>query len=140
MAGQPRKFKTPEAMQKAIDAYFEKCDKATKQIYDSRNGIVTIPAPKPYTIEGLANTLNVDPETIRNYEKTAGYEEYFGTVKKAKQKIQQNKVEGLLSGEYSTAGAIFDLTNNHGYTNRQHQTIEGLPVPPKTIEVEAKPE
>ena len=69
-----------------------------------------------------------DRDTLLNYEKKTGYEEYFGTIKKAKLKIQKNKVERGLDGDSNPAVSIFDLKNNHGYKDKTEveQTNKGL--------------
>ena len=53
-----------------------------------------------------------------NYEKEDGYEEFFTTIKKAKNKIQRNKLERGLDGDSNPAVTIFDLKNNHKYKDQ----------------------
>jgi len=118
--GRPRIFETVEAMQEAIDKYFEECKASLKEIYDKKKQeLVTVNEPTPWTVEGLALALGFcDLNTLLNYEKKEGYEEFFSAVKKAKLKIQQNKVINGLNGNYNPAVAIFDLKNNHGYRDK----------------------
>ena len=63
-------FETPEEMQKAINAYFIECQ--DREV--------------PYTVEGLCLAIGIDRDTLLNYERTIGYEKFFGTVKEAKLK------------------------------------------------------
>ena len=105
MAGRKRKFKTVEQMQKAIDNYFRR---------QKRNN-------RPLTVQGLALALGFTTrQSLFNYE---GYTDekdksFLDTIKKAKLQIEENKLEGMLSGDYNTAGVIFDLKNNHGHTDK----------------------
>lgn len=102
MAGRPRKFKTVEQMQKAIDVYYKQ--QAKKK--------------RPLTIQGLALALDFNSrQSFLNYE---GYtdendKQFLDTIKKARLFVETDKVEGMLSGEYSATGVIFDLKNNHGH-------------------------
>lgn len=102
--GRPMKFKTNVELVKKIDAYFAKCDKDKS----------------PYTVAGLALFLDVDTDTVRNYEKR---DEFFGTIKRAKQKIEES-LEVKLHGNNVT-GIIFNLKNNYGWTDRQDFTSKG---------------
>jgi hypothetical protein len=97
-------------MQKAIDAYYE------KQKREDR----------PLTVQGLALALDFNSRvSLLNYE---GYtddddKEFLSTIKKAKLFIENNKVEGMLTGDYTAAGVIFDLKNNHGHKDKQVREV-----------------
>ena len=86
--GRPRKYKTVEKLQAAIDKYFEEVDK--------------------FTICGLALHLGfVSRNSLLSYE---GYsEEFFCTIKRAKTRIEQYYEEHLV--ENNAAGSIFALKN-----------------------------
>ena len=115
--GRPLKYKTVEDLQDAIDKYFERCDSNTKTVLHQKTGeLITIPYPIPYTVEGLAATLEVDRRTITNYEERS---EFFPTIKKAKNKILQNLKERALLGDNVASITIFNLKNNYGYTDKQ---------------------
>jgi hypothetical protein len=98
-AGRPMKFESAEQMQELIDAYFENCD-ANDEIY---------------TITGLAMALDTDRQTLVNYSKK---EEFFDTIKKAKQRVENQVVSRALKGEYNSAVAIFLMKNNYGYQDK----------------------
>lgn len=120
-AGKSKKFNSVSDLQLAIEEYFELCDNNTKEVYvKSTQSIEKIKHPIPYTVEGLCVVLECTRETLLNYEKEDGYEEYFDTIKKAKAKILKNKVERGLMGESPPAFAIFDLVNNSDYKNAQN--------------------
>ena len=106
-----KKHETIEEFEAKIEAYYEK---------QTATG-------RPLTIEGLCLALNFSSrQSLLNYE---GYTDknkkpFLDAIKKARLYIQQSKIEGLLSGDYSTAGAIFDLKNNHNYKDRQETHIK----------------
>ena len=104
--GRPLKFPTPEIMQEAIDSYFVKMDAEDR----------------PYTITGLALHLDCDRDTLLNYQ---GRSEYFGTIKRAKERVLGWKEERLLTGKGSTVGLIFDLKNNHGWVDKREVEQSG---------------
>lgn len=118
--GRPRKWKTPEELQEAIDAYFAKCD-AEK---------------RPYTITGLAIALNTTREVLLDYENQ--YEQGFrDTIKKAKQKCQAYAEEQLFTNP-RTAGVIFNMVNNYGWKNRQDTEISGPNSEPVKIDISSE--
>ena len=91
--GRPKIYSAPDEMQKDIDKYFKECDKKEK----------------PYTISGLACALNMSRQSIINYENS---EEFFDTIKKAKQKVEQQLEENALMGKGNSTFTIFNLKNN----------------------------
>lgn len=111
MAGQPKKYKTVEELQEKIDAYF------TKQDIKYSDRLVPV-----YGVVGLASFLGVDRETLLNYGKD---EEYFGTIKAAKVKIESISEERLIAGEGNVTGVIFNLKNNYGWKDASQQEITG---------------
>lgn len=94
--GRPRKFKSAEELQARIDEYFDDCQKRGA----------------PYTISGLVNWTDIERQTLLNYSKE---EEFFDTIKKAKEKIVQMQEEMLMSGKGNAAGIIFSMKNNYGW-------------------------
>lgn len=99
-AGRPCKFESVEEMQKKIDEYFEACDE---------NG-------KPYTVSGLAYALDTSRRTLLNYQEK---DDFFHTIKKAKDKIEQFNEELLYSKDVPTVGVIFNLKNNYEWKDKQ---------------------
>lgn len=98
--GRPCKFESVEEMQMKIDEYFKTCDE---------NG-------KPYTVSGLAYALDTSRRTLLNYQEK---EEFFHTIKKAKDKIEQFNEELLYSRDVPTVGVIFNLKNNYDWKDKQ---------------------
>ncbi len=120
-AGQPPKFKTVKEMQSAIDEYFDYCDNRIVKVYSkAKDCVIEVNKSEPYTIEGLCLTLDLSRAGLLNYEKTAGYDKFFNTVKRAKMKVQKSVV--INSMENQAAGPIFNLKNNFGYKDSQEIT------------------
>lgn len=109
-----KKWGTVTELQRDIDSYFEYCDNNIVG-YDNNNN----PIYEPYTIQGLAEALYCTRATLNNYEKKEGYEAYFYTIKRAKNKVEKQKVVRALIGKANPAITIFDLKNNHGHVDRQ---------------------
>lgn len=123
-SGKPKKWETPEELQQDIDDYYDKCDNNKVQIVHKETGaLIDVPKPIPYTVEGLCEVLGCCRETLLNYEKQEGYEEFFSTIKRAKNKIARNKIERGLMGDSAASVTIFDLKNNHGYRDRTESDI-----------------
>jgi hypothetical protein len=102
--GQPMKYKTLEALEAAVDNYFEV------------DAFMPMPDGPEYlpTMAGLALSLDVDRKTIVNYSHR---EEYFPTIRKARAKIEAF-IETRLYGNNVT-GCIFNLKNNFDWKDKQ---------------------
>lgn len=100
MDGRPPKWTTPEELQKDIDKYFEECKKTGE----------------PLTITGLAIALDTYRQTLMNYEEK---DEFFDTIKKAKQRIENFAEKKLYDKDVPTSGVIFNLKNNYGWVDKQ---------------------
>ena len=101
----PRIFKTVEEMDKAIQKYFKRQDRKSR----------------PYTIQGLCLALDFKTrQSLLDYEGYTDEEdkEFLDTIKKARMIVEENKVEGMLSGDYAASGVIFDLKNNHQHKDK----------------------
>lgn len=103
--GRPLKFKSVNAIQKKIDAYFAACKKEKR----------------PYTITGLALALDTSRRTLLNYQDN---DKYFHTIKKAKLKIQSWTEEQLYRTTQVT-GVIFNLKNNYGWKDKLEHELSG---------------
>jgi hypothetical protein len=94
--GRPKKWDSPEALQKDIDRYWAYCKDENK----------------PPTIAGLAYYTNVDRHTIYNY---AEKDEFFHIIKKAREYILMTlEEESIVNGK---AGTIF-VMKQYGYTDK----------------------
>ena len=91
----PKLYNSSEEMQKKIDIYFKTCDELGK----------------PYTISGLSLALDMDRRSLLNYSKN---QEFFLTIKKAKQRVEQQLEENLYRLG-NNSGIIFNLKNNFNW-------------------------
>ena len=91
--GRPKMYSDVDEMQNDIDKYFKNCDKKEK----------------PYTMSGLAYALDMSRQSLINYSKD---EKFFDTIKKAKQKVEQQLEENALMGKGNSTFTIFNLKNN----------------------------
>ena len=94
--GRPRAFKSVEEVEEKINAYFNYCEEKEK----------------PYTMSGLAYYLEVSRQTLVNYSYK---DEYFDTIKKARDRIQMQLEENALSNNANPTFTIFNLKNNFGW-------------------------
>ena len=95
----PLKFKSKKKLEDAIEKYFEWCDETET----------------PPTMSRLAFNLGISRQTLINYSKK---EEYFDTIKKAKDRVEASLEERMLKGTVTVPGAIFALKNNYGWTDK----------------------
>lgn len=98
-AGRPLKFETPEQLEEMIEAYFEDCRQREE----------------PPFITELAVWLDTSRETLSNYEER---DEFFDTIKRAKQKCEMAVEKGMLLNKMNSTGAIFNLKNNYGWRDK----------------------
>lgn len=117
--GRPLTFKTPEALQEKIDAYFESCwtDRITQTT--APDGTITESnvryQDRPYTVAGLAVFLGfASRQSLCDYNAKP---KFLDIIKKAKLKIEMNVEEKLLDGKNAT-GAIFWLKNHADYRDK----------------------
>ena len=97
--GRPAKYEAKEELQEKIDNYFKKCDLEKE----------------PYTVTGLGLALDMSRQDLINY---SNKEEFFDTIKNAKQKVE-NYLEKRLINDSSATGIIFNLKNNYGWKDKQ---------------------
>ena len=104
--GRPRVFKSVKEVEEKINAYFNYCEEKEK----------------PYTMSGLAYYLEVSRQTLVNYS----YEdEYFDTIKKARDKVQMQLEENALSNKANPTFTIFNLKNNFDWKDKiEHSSSE----------------
>lgn len=115
--GRPKKFKTPQDLEKLINKFFESC---YEKIIDE-NLKVTYKNIKPLTMRGLCVYLGIAYESLMRYSKNYG-EEYSEPIKNAKQICQTFLEEELYNPKRPTAGVIFGLKNC--YSNDWKDKIE----------------
>lgn len=107
-AGRPRAFKNVEEVKSKIDAYFNYCEEKEK----------------PYTMSGLAYYLEISRQTLVNY---SNKDEYFDTIKKARDKVQMQLEENALSNKANPTFTIFNLKNNFDWKDKVEVKNTNLP-------------
>ena len=114
-----QKYKDEKELEKLINEYFEECDAKEK----------------PYTMSGLAYSMNIDRTTLINY----GKKEKFSTlIKNAKDRVQKQMEENALMGKYNATFTIFSLKNNYGWKDQQEiKTTNEVSVSPLNDAMEA---
>lgn len=126
--GTEKYFDSAEELQDFIDEYFEYCDgnPLLEQNWVGKEGVEVLKrTQRPYTIEGLCLHLHITRQTLLNYQKREGYEEYFDTITRAKRKITEQYVTFGLAGGYNTALVKFLLSNNTEYKDKAETELSG---------------
>ncbi|MGV8982143.1 terminase small subunit [Clostridium sp.] len=116
-AGQPMKFKSVEELQLKIDEYFNSCY-ITDIDADGKPYKLNI---VPLTVSGLAISLDCDRRTLINY---GNNDEYFPTIRRAKQKIENFAEVSLWQPKIAT-GIAFNLKNNFGWHDKTEVESSG---------------
>lgn len=124
--GRPLKFKSAKALQERIDAYFESCfrpvlPESGLPVVNQMTGEPLLTQFRPFTMGGLAAYLDCDRKTLLNYSER---DEYFLTIKRARQKIEAYAEEQLYTPKIA-AGVIFNLKNNFGWKDQQDVQLNG---------------
>lgn len=122
MAGRPKIFETPEALQKAFDEYMGWCAAYTRPTLNNKGGITEVPAPRIPTVGDFCEYHKIDRRTLYEYDQRP---EYSDTIKSIQERILERKHNALLNGEGNTTGLIFDLKCNHGWRDKQVIEHEG---------------
>jgi hypothetical protein len=75
----------------------------------------------PYTVPDLALFLGFSGrQALYDYEHVnKNKHDYAYTIKRAKSRIEAQRVRSLIEGKGHPAGRIFDLKNNFGYKDKQ---------------------
>lgn len=95
-----KKIKTQEELEQKIKEYFEYCDKNEE----------------PYSMSGLADTLDIDRSTLVRY---GNDNEYANLIKKAKRKVERQLETNALKGKSNPVFTIFNLKNNYDWKDQQ---------------------
>ena len=108
------KYDNLQDLENGIDKYFAECDAIDK----------------PYTMTGLALSLNIDVRTLTNYGQN---EDYFPAIHRARQRCIEY-AENRLYDKDGVQGAKFTLTNNAErmgglrYAERQEVSMDVAPI------------
>lgn len=104
------RYRTAEALEDAVQMYFD----------------LKVEQKKPPTMPGLALSLGFkSTATLKNYEERG--EEYADVIIVARTRVEEWKNELLLQGGQQTNGVIFDLKNQHGWSDKIEQKTTVVP-------------
>ncbi|MDD5511860.1 MAG: terminase small subunit [Dehalococcoidales bacterium] len=138
--GRPRKWKTPELMQAAIEEYFRACDE-----HVDREGK---PDPEPYTVTGLAVHLGMTRQELIQYggdgdfqpgDDAAQIQAYSDVLKSARARIEADVEGDLRRGKGHPAGSIFWL-KNAGWTDQLQISVDSPVIVVRPPQVEGDPD
>ena len=116
--GRPKHFANPDEVIAEFNKYLDYCRHYRIEQVSNKGEIIEVNKPRVPTLGGFCNWAGIDFETLTNYEKREGYEQFFGTIKSIKAHILSGKIDALTNGEGSTTGLIFDLKANHGLMDK----------------------
>ena len=121
--GRPRKLEnwTPELLRERADRYFSKCDDHTKPAA-TKDGLIWIPDPIPYSIEGLCDYLAILRHEFYSWRKRK--DDLGRTAELLHQKITANRIEGALMGKQNGSFAQFMLKNNNPEDYREKVEVQ----------------
>ena len=121
--GRPRKFTswTAELLNEKAREYFDKCDARTKPV-PVKDGLIHVPHPIPYSIEGLCDYLDITRQQFTAWRKND--DEIGIRAQKIHNKIAANRVEGALDGTQNSSFAQFMLKNNNPEDYRDRVEVE----------------
>ena len=122
--GRPRKIGnwTAALLNERAREYFSKCDARTKLVPVKDGGLVEVPNPAPYTIEGLCDYLDI---TRRQFAAWRKKDDALGIrAQKIHNKITDNRVTGALDGSQNSSFAMFMLKNNNPEDYKEKVEVE----------------
>lgn len=104
--GRPPLYTNPQELEARIKEYFNQADKRTATIVTKLGEVIEIPAPV-YTVSGLALSLGMSTDALRNYQ---AKDEFIGPITRAKQLIE-DFAETKLYEMSNSKGPQFVLQN-----------------------------
>ena len=125
-SGRSIKIKSADELQEKIDSYFKSCykpvmDKYNHVVYDA-DGNIQMYQYKPFTMSGLADSLDISRETLRKYQ---GRKQFEAIIERAKRKCEVYAEERLFDKD-GVNGAKFNLINNYeGWKEKQEKELSG---------------
>ena len=114
--GRPTKYPCAEAMQYAVDLYFQQFDPTIE-----RDAEWSKAHPSTYpTVPGLAYALGFSRKDELKRQELRG-DDYADVIGRAMLRIEEVKNDLLLRGGSTTTGAMHDLSNHHGWSTKVEQ-------------------
>uniref|UniRef100_A0A6M3XQF4 Putative terminase small subunit n=1 Tax=viral metagenome TaxID=1070528 RepID=A0A6M3XQF4_9ZZZZ len=135
--GRPPKWSDPDALQQAVNSYFDHCLKTIIKVqHPHSKGITTVETPIPPTMAGLASWLNISRETLNQYhngnipgqvqaEDEENARKFSDIITRARGRIHANNVEMGMVGAYDNKINALNLASNFGYSTKQEISSSG---------------
>lgn len=135
----PRKFDSPEALQEAVDNYFDSCfetkyipgvdEEGNKYLEEKRVQV------EPFTITGLALALDMSRDNLLYYTEERD-PDFYRIISRAKLRCQ-NYAERQAMHPHSKniTGPIFNLKANYGWVETNRQEVTGKDGAPLNMNV-----
>jgi hypothetical protein len=127
-SGRSMQYNSACELENHINEYFNWCDDnpIIEQQWVGKEGTEVLKKKqRPYTIEGLGLHLGVTRQTLLNYTKLEGYEEFFDILLRARQRIVNNNITYGMTGDYNANIVKFSLVNNSEYKEKSETEIKG---------------
>jgi hypothetical protein len=132
--GRDKLFTTKEMLWAAASQYFDWAHENPLEeavVYQGEVSTKSKPLMRAMTIDGLCIYLDIDQDTLLNYESKEGYEDFFGVVKRIKAIIRTQKFEGASAGLLNPSIIARDLglsdkTENLNVDLTHEQWLDGL--------------
>ena len=121
---------TADRLLAASNDYFDKCDARTR-IAVAKDGPVTVPAPAPYSVEGLCVALGISRGTFLAWRKDGPLSE---VAEQIHLRITANRVTGALDGTQNSSFAQFLLKNNDAEAYREKVEVSNS-LPPEVADI-----
>ena len=125
--GRDKQFKTPRALQKACNEYFQWCldnplmETVPMKIKVSRDKekivLQEVPKMRPFTLHGLCNFIDLSVEGFKKYEDR---QDFVAVTTRAREIIYKQKFEGAASGFLNANIIARDL----GLADKQSHTVQ----------------
>ncbi len=125
--GRKRKWENVQALQEAIDQYFDSCAPKPLQVdgepVTDKNGVAVLLPGRPPTVTGLALALGfASRQALLNYQ---GSEKFNDTITRAKSRVEEY-AESRLFDKDGANGAKFSLANNFkGWKEQSAMELNG---------------
>jgi len=127
--GQTPIIKSPEQLEKSIEAYFAHCERGRVYSWVSKKGeLLTGTLSIPPSVESLSLFLGfTDRSALIQYEtRNQGHEIYVHTIRRAKSRIAAEKLAMAERGLLNERVVMFDLSVNHGYIQEINVNVNEL--------------
>ena len=131
----PRIFNSVQEFSDLVDSYFAEIEEQNKQSIQNFGKMCRVP-----NIAGLCVHMGIHKDTFYEYAKKtdSNGNSYKDVTKNAVMRIESFKLESAATGQIREIMTIFDLKNNHGYTDKVDVNTNAAPEQITPEEIAAK--